>query len=133
MAATTLTAAERRRLRGAAHALHPLAQVGRQGVSEPFLAEIDRALASHELIKIRLRGERSEREEQLRAIGERLGCATVTTVGGIAVLFRKGEATMGGDESDGFDEVDELDDELDDDDLLDEEDDGDFDEDEEEE
>ncbi|HEV8629903.1 MAG TPA: YhbY family RNA-binding protein, partial [Thermoanaerobaculia bacterium] len=83
-----LTAGERRRLRARAHDLAPVAQVGRQGVSAPLMAEIDRALTSHELIKIRLRGERGEREAQAGEIAERLGCAVVGTVGGVAILFR---------------------------------------------
>ena len=70
---SALTAAERRRLRALAHPLAPVAQVGRQGISEPFVSEVDRALASHELIKIRLRGERAERTSQLDDLSERLG------------------------------------------------------------
>jgi RNA-binding protein len=87
-AAVVLTNAQRRRLRGEAHDLAPLVQVGRQGVSPAFLAELDRALASHELVKIRLRGERDERAAQLEEIGAALGCALVGTVGSVAVLFR---------------------------------------------
>jgi RNA-binding protein len=84
----TLTSAERRRLRALAHPLAPLAQVGRQGLSDPFVAELDRALESHELIKMRLRGEREERDAQLAELCERLSCAVVGTVGSVAILFR---------------------------------------------
>jgi RNA-binding protein len=86
-----LTSAQRRKLRAQAHRMHPIVQVGRQGMSEAFLAEVDRALTTHELIKIRLRGERAEREEQLQAIADALGCASVSAVGGVAVLYRKSE------------------------------------------
>jgi RNA-binding protein len=65
--------------------------VGRQGLSSAFLAEVDRALTSHELIKVRLQGSRAERAEQLAAISERLGCAPVSTVGGVAVLYRESQ------------------------------------------
>jgi len=83
-----LTSAERRRLRARAHALAPVAQIGRQGISEAFIGELDRALKSHELVKVRLRGERDERAEQLDAVSERLDCAVVGTVGGVATLYR---------------------------------------------
>jgi len=83
-----LTSAERRRLRAQAHPLAPVAQVGRQGISEAFVGELDRALASHELVKVRLRGERDDRRSEVAALSERLGCAVVGTVGSVAILFR---------------------------------------------
>jgi RNA-binding protein len=86
-----LTAAARRRLRAEAHPLQPVAQVGRQGISPAFLAEVDRALTSHELIKVRLRGTRDERDEQIEQIASELRCAPVSTVGGVAVLYRRNE------------------------------------------
>ena len=91
MSVAALTSAQRRRLRAEAHPLHPIAQVGRQGISEAFLAEVDRALASHELIKIRLRGSRIERDEQIVEIADHLGCSAVSTVGNVAVLYRQHE------------------------------------------
>jgi RNA-binding protein len=97
--AAELSSAERRRLRARAHPLAPVAQVGRQGLSDAFLAEVDRALESHELIKLRLHGERDERAAQLAAVSERLGAAVVGAVGGVAILFRKAEqgASAGAD------------------------------------
>ena len=89
MSVTGLSAEKRRRLRARAHPLHPIAQVGRQGLSEAFLAEVDRGLTSHEQIKIRLSGTRVERAEQLAAIASQLRCAPVSTVGGVAVLYRE--------------------------------------------
>src|SRR4051812_28330781 len=82
---------QRRRLRVQAHPLHPIAQVGRQGLSPAFLAEVDRALGSHELIKVRLSGTRDERAAQLAAISEQLRCTPVSTVGAVAVLYRRSE------------------------------------------
>ncbi len=83
-----LTTAERRQLRARSHELAPVAQVGRQGLSGAFLAELDRALTSHELIKLRLRGERDERSAQVDELRARLGCAVVGTIGGVAILYR---------------------------------------------
>jgi len=66
-----------------------VAQLGRHGLSEAFLAELDRALAEHELVKVRLRGaEREEREMVVTELGERLGCAPVGLVGQVAILYR---------------------------------------------
>ncbi len=88
LTAPVLTSADRRRLRAEAHALSPVAQVGRQGLSESFVAELDRALASHELVKVRMRGERPERAAELDAVSSRLQCAVVGTVGSVAILYR---------------------------------------------
>jgi RNA-binding protein len=95
-----LSAAERRRLRARAHPLAPVAQVGRHGLSDAFLAELDRALASHELVKVRMRGERGERTAELQEVSDRLACAVVGTVGSVAILYRpapdEGDAAKAG-------------------------------------
>lgn len=83
-----LRSSQRKRLRGLAHPLHPVVQVGRGGLGEALLAAIDQELASHELIKVRLAGEREERRAQAAAIEERLGCALAGLVGHVAILYR---------------------------------------------
>jgi RNA-binding protein len=47
----------RRRLRAAGHALAPVVQVGKQGVTPAVLAQVARALLAHELIKVKLGSE----------------------------------------------------------------------------
>jgi RNA-binding protein len=91
MTASSLTSSQRRELRGRAHLLAPVAQVGRGGVTDAFVAELDRALDAHELIKIRLRGEREERAAQLDEVTARLDCMVVGTVGAVAVLYREAD------------------------------------------
>jgi RNA-binding protein len=83
-----LTSSARRRLRAEAHALSPVVQVGRQGLSESFVAELDRALLCHERVKVRLRGERTERAAELDEVSNRLRCAVDGTVGSVAILYR---------------------------------------------
>ena len=91
MTAPSLTSSQRRELRARAHPLAPVAQVGRGGVSDAFVAEVDRALDAHELIKVRLRGEREERAAQLDDVTARLDCAVVGTVGAVAILYREAD------------------------------------------
>jgi len=45
-----LTNAERKELKARAHSLNPVVMVGNAGLTQPVLQEIDRGLASHELI-----------------------------------------------------------------------------------
>jgi RNA-binding protein len=54
------------------------------------LAEIGRALAAHELIKVRAGGmERDERETAFETICARLGAQPVQHIGKVFVLYRK--------------------------------------------
>ncbi len=52
-----LTPADRKALRARAHHLDPVVMIGDAGLSRAVLAEADRALGAHELIKIRVLGD----------------------------------------------------------------------------
>jgi RNA-binding protein len=54
---TVLTAAQTRFLRGQAHDLKAMLQVGGKGITDPLVAEIDLALEHHELIKVKVGAE----------------------------------------------------------------------------
>ena len=64
-----LTAAERRALSARAHHIDPLVRISSKGLTPSVLAEIDRCLNAHELIKIRLfEDDRALREAMLSEI-----------------------------------------------------------------
>ena len=84
-----LSSAERRRLRGEAHHLKPVVQVGKDGVTGSVVAEVDRSLESHELIKVKLAGDRDERDDQARALAKGADAALIGTIGGVAILYRE--------------------------------------------
>ena len=52
-----LTAAQTRFLRGQAHDLKALLQIGNKGVTPAFLAELDAVLEQHELVKVKVAGD----------------------------------------------------------------------------
>ena len=82
--------ARRRALRAAAHHLNPVVSISRKGLTPSVLAEIDRCLAAHELIKLRLHGvERDDREALFDAICTALKCHTVQHIGNLVVLWRE--------------------------------------------
>jgi putative YhbY family RNA-binding protein len=84
-----LSSSERRGLRARAHSLHPVASVSQNGLSDAVLAEIDRGLKAHELIKVRVYGvERHEREALFAEICIRLGAAPVQHIGNVLVVYR---------------------------------------------
>ena len=77
-------------MKARAHALDPVVLIGGTGLSASVLAEIDRGLKSHELIKIRVNGaDRPGREAILEEICSRTGAQPVQHIGKILVLFRE--------------------------------------------
>jgi len=84
-----LKGSQRKNLRGVAHGYKPLVQIGKEGLSESVLGAIDDALVAHELIKVKIAAERSEREQFVPVIEERLDCECVGTVGRMAILYRE--------------------------------------------
>ena len=78
---------QRRFLRGKAHALKPLVQVGEGGLSESVLGALDAALADHELVKVRLR-EPEDKKAAAKALALASGAALCGVVGHTVILYR---------------------------------------------
>jgi RNA-binding protein len=84
-----LTPRQRSALKGRAHALEPVVFVGQAGLSETVVAEVDRALTAHGLIKVKLAGaSRTDREALTKEICARTDAAAVQNVGRVLVLWR---------------------------------------------
>jgi len=76
-------------MRARAHNLQPTVMVGHAGLTPPVLKEIDRALNSHELIKIRMLGEnRAERKLAIGVICNALDASPVQVIGRMIVVYR---------------------------------------------
>lgn len=79
-------------LKGLAHPLKPLVLVGNNGVTEPVLEEIDRALEAHELIKIKVNlKERDICMQQIELICENASATKVQVIGHTVVLYRQSD------------------------------------------
>lgn len=72
-------------LRSRAHSLEPQVKLGKQGDSDGLRRELDRALAEHELVKVRVG---KFVEVDVSAIATELGAALVQKLGHTAVLYR---------------------------------------------
>ena len=84
-----LTAAQTRFLRGQAHDLKALLQIGNKGVTPAFLAELDAVLEQHELVKVKVAGEdREARDAMIGEQAETVDAALVQRIGHTAVLYR---------------------------------------------
>lgn len=85
-----LTGKNRSYLRAEANSLNPVVHVGKDGITEAVIEQLNAALEDHELLKVRIlestgRTTRSAAEELATAAGADL----VQVIGGIAVLFRQ--------------------------------------------
>ena len=84
-----LTARERAQLKARAHALEPVVQLGHTGLSDAVVAEVDRALTAHQLIKVKIGGtDREARKALGDAISARTDASVVQRVGKVVVLWR---------------------------------------------
>ncbi|WP_062355639.1 ribosome assembly RNA-binding protein YhbY [Pseudoxanthomonas mexicana] len=84
-----LTAAQSRFLRGQAHDLKALLQIGNKGVTTAFIAELDAVLEQHELVKVKVFGEdRDARDAMIADLADRTEAALVQRIGHTAVLYR---------------------------------------------
>lgn len=84
-----LTSAQRRALRARAHALAPVVMIGEAGLTTTVLNEVHRALASHELIKIRVIGDDHAARARIQdEICGALHAAPVQHIGKVLVVYR---------------------------------------------
>jgi RNA-binding protein len=84
-----LTGKQRRHLRGLAHPLKPLVQIGKGGLDEGLVAAVDQALADHELIKVRL-GEHAgvDRHDAAVQLAQQTKSEVAQVLGNIVLLYR---------------------------------------------
>ncbi|MCZ6708861.1 MAG: ribosome assembly RNA-binding protein YhbY [Gammaproteobacteria bacterium] len=79
----------RKQLRQIAHHLDPVVSVGDHGLSESVLAEANRALNDHELIKVRIHAaDRQQRAALGDELALRCSAEVVQKIGKIFVLFK---------------------------------------------
>jgi RNA-binding protein len=78
---------QRKHLRGLAHGLRPVVQVGESGLSRSVIEAVDRALGDHELIKVRLH-EPEDKKAMARELAERTRSALCGLVGHTVILYR---------------------------------------------
>jgi RNA-binding protein len=91
-AMSPLTPKKRSELRAQAHKLNPVVIIGDKGLTDEVVAEIDRALKAHELIKVRAAvDDRDTRDVWLETICQKLEAHPVQQIGKIFVVYREGE------------------------------------------
>ncbi len=87
-----LTGKQKRYLRSLANRLDPILQVGKSGISDNLVCQLDDALTARELVKIRvLPNAPLSVDETAAVLSERTGAELVQVIGRNAVFYRQGE------------------------------------------
>lgn len=85
-----LTQEQKKQYKSIGHHLKPVVIVADNGLTEGVLAELERALHDHELIKVQLRaGEREDRQNLIAEVVKAGRCELVQAIGKVVVLYRK--------------------------------------------
>ena len=83
---------QKQHLKGLAHQLKPVVQLGQNGLTEGVLAEIENALSFHELIKVKVATDDREMKQLIiDAIVRETEAIYIAKIGHIVVLFRQSE------------------------------------------
>nr|WP_299245314.1 ribosome assembly RNA-binding protein YhbY [uncultured Halomonas sp.] len=86
----SLSLAQKKAMRSIGHHLHPVVTVAENGLTENVIAELERALADHELIKVKLaQSERETRQQLIDTITQQTQAEVVQTIGKIALFYRR--------------------------------------------
>ena len=89
MTALSLTPAQRKEHRSAAHHLTPVVMIGNDGLTPAVEKEVNLALNAHGLIKVRVfSDDRTGREAIFASLAERLNAAPIQHIGKLLVLWR---------------------------------------------
>lgn len=89
MSKIELTPAQRKEHRSEAHHLDPVVMIGGDGLTDAVKKEIDNALNSHGLIKVRVfNDDRTAREAMLQLLADELHAAPIQHIGKLLVLWR---------------------------------------------
>lgn len=84
-----LTPRQIRTLKKQAHSLKPRIQIGRNGLTEATIANIDKTLNDHELIKIKYLAYKTERETITAKIAHKTDSHIIHQIGNTATLYRR--------------------------------------------
>ncbi|MGY8862971.1 MAG: YhbY family RNA-binding protein [Pseudomonadales bacterium] len=83
-----LAQSQKKQLRSIGHDLHPLVTVAGNGLSENVMAEINRALFDHELIKVKFSvGDREVKSALIADMCKQSGATLVQSVGNVALVY----------------------------------------------
>ncbi len=87
----TLNSKQRKFLEKNAQPLSPDVLIGGAGVTEAQIAQIDKMLADHELIKVKFNEFKEDKKELTEQIVQKTNSTFVRTIGNVSTLYRPAE------------------------------------------
>lgn len=82
---------ERTYLRGLAHGLKPVVQIGKSGLKNEVVESIEEAFSARELIKIKFNEFKEEKKALSKEIEETTRSEMVGMIGNIAIFFKEND------------------------------------------
>jgi RNA-binding protein len=80
----------RKALRAAGHHLHPVVQIGKEGMTAALVAELDAQLLAHELVKVKVGTESPEdRFEVADRLAQESGAQVAQVLGRTVLVYRR--------------------------------------------
>ena len=87
---TKLNGKQRRKLRALGHALEPIVQIGKDGLTDGVAGALDGALAVHELVKVKLGSSApDDRHGAAATLARRTKSELVQVLGKVILLYRR--------------------------------------------
>lgn len=85
-----MTSKERAKLRAEANSLDPIFQIGKEGITDAVVAQLEDTFNTRELFKIKVHLETAPEtpKELATKIAEATGCDIIQVIGGTIVVFR---------------------------------------------
>ena len=87
----SITGAERKKLKSAAHHLRPVIQIGLKGLTDSLVKAVDDALLSHELIKIKFMEYKEDKKQLSYRIAADTSSEVIGIIGNTAILYRENQ------------------------------------------
>lgn len=94
MTQTTLSKETIKHLKALAHHLQPVLIVGDKGLTPSFMEEANQTLLHHELIKVKITGDRERRDTLASQLGRDLDAHLIQKIGHMAIFFKRNKKAL---------------------------------------
>lgn len=84
-----MNSTDRKKLRALAHHLEPIVYVGQKGLTEELFSALEKALLSHELVKIKFVDFKDERKTFSEELAQKTQSQLAGLIGNIAILYKQ--------------------------------------------
>lgn len=85
-----LTSTDKKFLRSQAHELEPVVRIGKNGLTDSVLVEIENKISEMALIKVKASVLKEDWDSLLEALSVKAKCEIVGSVGSVIILYRHG-------------------------------------------